>query len=651
MAGPVHVGRRQERLNVFWNKTGTIGKVAGSIAFVLAVFWFWYAWFGSVPHKALFVRWDDISHSGTSRFVGEDQLLFLHGGTLARYNLKTKQKVWSVDLVTQQQVDDYLKAEDEESTEVQHKYGHGTGAALEIPSLRKKHARIDLEEANTLHGTGQNIWVANGTNVMHYDWNSGNLVQTIALTNEFERLVEHGDELWATARAEDGSQDITRISMADGSLQTSEIANLPGKEEMAERAARRRHGVDPESGLPLSPTGEDKPLNPQKVQQQVQNMPLANRIALPATLAGSQHQRQINNELKQDDTSDEDRRKALKEQAQHFTDLRNFELIPDGDSYIAISAEMRKENIVENEAMKPAPKTSIISSGNLSTANEDQAINEQLNEMQRNNGGDKVEEDQSRYQVAILRPDTSQPDWIGQVTGSPQLFPLKSVNVLTAGKTVTVFDKSNKILWKADLTYSVSGGGPSEFSEGSSRYGDGPCVEHDGTLYVFDQAVLTSYDLNNGTVHWRIPSVGVVGLFFDDKGMLYVNTTTGNPDDIKYSRQIDIGKKTDAVVIKVDPKTGKTLWSTKPEGYICYVSGPYIYACQAYDVGDEDEQLSDGMPTIDTSYIRILRVNPGNGRIMWDHEEGRAPVDVEFDRNTISVVLKKEVEVLHYFSF
>ena len=103
--------------------------------------------------------------------------------------------------------------------------------------------------------------------------------------------------------------------------------------------------------------------------------------ALPATLAGSQHQRQINNELKQDDTSDEDRRKALKEQAQHFTDLRNFELIPDGDSYIAFGSEMMQEKIVEHEAMKPAPKTSIINSGNLSTANENQAINEQLNEM------------------------------------------------------------------------------------------------------------------------------------------------------------------------------------------------------------------------------------------------------------------------------
>ena len=53
MGAVVHVGQRQVRQNVFWNKTGTIAKIGGSIAFVLAVFWFWYAWFGSVPHKAL----------------------------------------------------------------------------------------------------------------------------------------------------------------------------------------------------------------------------------------------------------------------------------------------------------------------------------------------------------------------------------------------------------------------------------------------------------------------------------------------------------------------------------------------------------------------------------------------------------------------
>jgi len=51
-------------------------------------------------------------------------------------------------------------------------------------------------------------------------------------------------------------------------------------------------------------------------------------------------------------------------------------------------------------------------------------------------------------------------------------------------------------------------------------------------------------------------------LFFDDKDMIYVNTTSGNPDDLKFARQIDIEKRTDDILIKWIPD-GQTLWSIK----------------------------------------------------------------------------------------
>ena len=200
-----------------------------------------------------------------------------------------------------------------------------------------------------------------------------------------------------------------------------------------------------------------------------------------------------------------------------------------------------------------------------------------LNEMQRNNGGGKVEEDQSRYQVILHRPNsTDTPDWTGEVIGPPQLFPLKTVNVLVAGKTVIVFDKSNKKLWEATLTYPIAGGYRG-FDEAELSFGDGPCVEHGNMVYVFDQAVLSAFDLATGNARWRLPSVGVVGLFFDSQGMVYVNTTTGNPDDVKYARQIDVTKSTAAVLLKVDPQTGKTLWNIKPGGFISYLSGKFIH--------------------------------------------------------------------------
>ncbi len=144
---------------------------------------------------------------------------------------------------------------------------------------------------------------------------------------------------------------------------------------------------------------------------------------------------------------------------------------------------------------------------------------------------------------------------------------------------IIVFDKSNKKLWQATFTYPLPPGNP-ELGEDELSFGAGPCVEHGGVVYVFDQAVLSAFDLATGNVRWRLPSVGVVGLFFDDQGMLYVNTTTGNPDDIKYARQIDVNKSIAAVLLKIDPRTGKTLWSVKPGGFICHLSGKYIYTVQ-----------------------------------------------------------------------
>jgi len=92
-------------------------------------------------------------------------------------------------------------------------------------------------------------------------------------------------------------------------------------------------------------------------------------------------------------------------------------------------------------------------------------------------------------------------------------------------------------------------------------------VERGDTLYISDDGVLTSFDLATGNVRWRLPSVGVTGLFFDDKGAIYVNTSTANPETIKYSRQIDVTEKTKPLVLKVEPKTGKTLWKAENTGW------------------------------------------------------------------------------------
>ncbi len=83
---PVYAGRKDVVEAQFWRKAGlVIGGIVGAIVLFFGV-WTWYAWYGAVPHKYFAVRFDDMDRGyfGSTRLVGKDQIVFLHGGTLAR---------------------------------------------------------------------------------------------------------------------------------------------------------------------------------------------------------------------------------------------------------------------------------------------------------------------------------------------------------------------------------------------------------------------------------------------------------------------------------------------------------------------------------------------------------------------------------------
>jgi outer membrane protein assembly factor BamB len=238
------------------------------------------------------------------------------------------------------------------------------------------------------------------------------------------------------------------------------------------------------------------------------------------------------------------------------------------------------------------------------------------------------------------------------VIGPAKLYPLQTVNVLAVSKMIIVLDKSNRKLWQSTLAFDVIGGLDALDAE-SATYGQGPCVERKGSLYVFDGGVLTAFDLANGNVRWRLPSVGIAGLFFDDHDMMYVNTTTASHEALQYSRQIDVSRKVVSVVLKIEPRSGKIVWTAQPGGLVNYVSGKFIFTVQEYMPEEEDEE---NPYTVETGfekqpYLRIRRINPSNGHEMWEHFQQRAPLDVAFEKNTIRMVFKKEVQVLKFFSF
>ena len=632
---PVFTGRKDVVEAQFWRKTGfIIGTLAGAVVLFFAA-WTWYAWFGSVPHPYFAVRFDDDNRGyyGSSQLVGKDQMVFLHGGTLARYDLKTKKPVWSQELVTKQQIDDLIKAQNEEQAKMNEGKGYQVHRSQDDIERAAKQA---LQSQLALHVSGQDIWVGSENKLTHYNWDSGRVVREVTLPEDGGELVESGDELQVI-----GAQSVTHISLATGDSRIEQIGPTGATTVVLAQN-------DTGAGLPGFGGGSGtQPLDPKKVEAQAQNLNIQGRMALPAVLSNARHEQQLENALNDDPQHPHPGR------SKPPTDEQVFQLVPGKTGFAEFSERMLQENIVARSAMKAPPKKSVLD-GNLTASDTGAAANEILNDMQRNAGGDTVTEDQSRYQVAVHLPDApGTADWTGEVVGPPRLFVLKTVNVIAAGKSVIVLDKSNKKMWEATLTYPVSAGGDGLFSREESRYGEGPCVEHGDTLYVFDQAVLSSFDLSTGNARWRIPSVGVVGLFFDDKDNVYVNTTTGNPDDIKYSRQIDVTKQTDDVVSKIDPKAGKILWTAKPYGFVSYLSGKFIYVIDCYDPNPTDEdQMSDMTLQMKPAYLRIVRIRPSDGKIMWEYyDRDRCPVNWRFDNNSIELIFKREVQLLRYLTF
>ena len=163
---------------------------------------------------------------------------------------------------------------------------------------------------------------------------------------------------------------------------------------------------------------------------------------------------------------------------------------------------------------------------------------------------------------------------------------------------------------------------------------------------------MTAFDLTTGNARWRLPSVGITGIFFDDKDMMYVNTTTASPDNLKYSRQIDVSQRINSVVLKLDSKTGKTIWTAEPGGLLNYVSGKYIFTVKMYqpEEPDEDNPRIIHEESRVSPYLRIKRIDPSTGREMWEHFQQRAPLDIEFDKNIIRLVFRKEVQVLKFLA-
>ncbi|MGA2854057.1 MAG: B-box zinc finger protein, partial [Verrucomicrobiota bacterium] len=400
---PVYSGQSSVAEARYWRKVGAIG---GSIAAVLVAalgFWTWYAWIGSQPHVAFSIRFDDRAYAGESRLCGTNQIVFLHGGTLARCDIKSKKERWSQELVTKQQIAEL--AAREYQSQPNDRY------VPKIPQNKiEEMVARGLESELQLRVSGQNVWVRTPGKLTHYDWDTGKVLQEIPLAGRTE-FISRNDEFLIMGAGANGQALVTHINPANGESRVEQIGQ-PGQTMVAQNSTGTtgNEGVQPNGGLPLTPgTG---PMNPAKVAEQAQNMSTPGRIALPALLANSSEQERILAELKDQDQTRPGKQPPARQPKPAQNETGDFTLIPSQNGYVQFAVRLLESHIVTREAMKAPPAKSALDSGNVGVMNETAAVNEQLNEMQRNRGGDKVSEDESLYQVSLRRPDSNvAADW------------------------------------------------------------------------------------------------------------------------------------------------------------------------------------------------------------------------------------------------
>ncbi|HEY5911713.1 MAG TPA: PQQ-binding-like beta-propeller repeat protein [Verrucomicrobiae bacterium] len=652
---PVFEGQQSVREARVWRRVVWAGSSAGVIIALLLGFWFWYAWFGRLPKTVFSARFPAPSYSGHSAICGRnrDQIVFLHGTTLARYDMKHNQPIWSANLLDKAQIDAAVARQQQATQKLIDKANNEAWDTVPgMPSAEKLEEEMERDQAASLqlHVRGENVWVGSPGKLVRYDWDTGNVVKELAVQAAgFGGLIARGDEVMVVDR-EGLKPMVTRINLATAESRTEELgapeaAAFAGNDTPAAASGDPGTSRKAGAGLPGGVPGRDlrKPMDPAKVAQEAQNLSYAAKLALPATLANT-----MNQERAFDAMDDGNSRVGLDSAGD--APRSRFLLVPAKNGFVQFAVKLVEQRLVARSAMK-APTGKSVLQGNVTAGKSLEAANELLNEMQRERGGDVVQEDLSRYEVTVRRPGVDQA-WIGEVIGPPRLYPLETVTVIAANESVVVLDKDNRQLWQSPLTYNVRGE-IEALDENEALYGQGPCVEHKGSLYVIDEGLLTAFDLATGKVRWRYLSVGIAGLFFDDRDCVYVNSTTASPDSIKFSRQIDINQKVTSVIAKLDPANGTPIWTGEPGGLINYVSGKYVYVVQSYTPDEEDS----GNPyRVETGFekgpfLRVKRLNPKNGHEIWEHFQQRAPVNIAIDKNTIRLMFKKEVQVLRSLEF
>jgi hypothetical protein len=438
----------------------------------------------------------------------------------------------------------------------------------------------------------QNIWVCPGDQVVRLDQKSGEVKQTIPIVGQLASFTPAESSLLVVSATDETRRIAMQIDRSSGEISSRTI----------EVPRAQKHAMPDELPPNVLPTAGV--LLAQATEEQKFNKPL---------------------------------------------DAVSSEFFSAGQNLVELRVKLLEPKVAWVQAIKPRGPS--ILNGKTTVSTSAGAVEEEVfNDIKRNQTGGVKSIDQSLYEVRLRRWLGDKPvEWKGEVTGLPVFFSLQTVDLLAAGKSLTVFDKQNNKLFETQLSYPIS----ARFA-GTNAGHLVPAVERAGVLYFFDQGVLTTCTLPGGQVQWRLTSIGISRVQFDDDGMLYVDSTAASPEEIQYSEQIKF-EATAPVILKVDPRSGKILWQAQKLGQRCFLSGKYVYTSSAERGGlamliGLAEAVNAPRPEA-PAYFHIYRLDPASGKVMWDFFRNEAPEEEAFQQNWFVLRFGNEVQAWKFWAF
>jgi hypothetical protein len=436
------------------------------------------------------------------------------------------------------------------------------------------------------------IWICLGSSVECLDRLSGSVKQNIPIPSQFVSFTPAGSSLLVISAADETRRLATRIDLSTGASKSQEIVVPRSQKHILPNELPPN--VQPTAGVLLS----------QALEEQKFNKPL---------------------------------------------DAISSQFFSAGQNLVELRVKLLEPKVTWVQSIKPRGPSLLNGATSVSTSAA--GVEEEVfNDLKRDRTGGVRAVDESRYEVRLRRWIDSQPvEWQGAVVGVPSFFSLDTADLLVAGTSLRVFDKQNKWLFESRLAYPIS----DRFTSNNPA-GGCPAVETADTLYFFDQGVLTAFALPGGAAQWRLTSIGISAVQLDSQGMLYVDSTSGSPEDVQYPDQVKF-EHIAPVLLKVDGKSGKILWKAVDRGQNCFLSGKFLYSQSVRKGGLAMANAlrgALGAPEGDEpDYFHLYRLDPASGEVLWNFYREQAPEQVAFQDNSFVLRFGDNLQLFGFLTF